>query len=132
MEKISPLEAAVRTVVTVVVHALLWGGVFGMLVLQVPTFVQIFADFDTQLPVSTQLLITISQLAVRFWFLLIPLMFLGLCVDFFVLFLLYGHQGTGAYRAIWSGAIIIGAIVFMVFVHFSLWMPLNALIENLS
>jgi len=41
----------------------------------VPTFQQIFADFDTELPFATQLLITVSENTARFWYLIpaIPL-----------------------------------------------------------
>ncbi len=36
----------------------------------VPSFVQIFNDFDTALPPATQLLMTVSDLVVRFWYLI--------------------------------------------------------------
>jgi len=41
----------------------------------VPTFEQIFADFETELPMATQLLVTVSEATVRFWYLIpgIPL-----------------------------------------------------------
>jgi type IV pilus assembly protein PilC len=43
----------------------------------VPTFQTIFEDFDTTLPAATQLLITISNVTARFWW-LIPVFPLGL------------------------------------------------------
>ena len=46
----------------------------------VPTFEQIFADFETDMPAATVLLITISNLTVRFWY-LIPGLPLGLWIS---------------------------------------------------
>ena len=43
----------------------------------VPTFEQIFADFETEMPAMTLLLISISNLTVRFWY-LIPAIPLGI------------------------------------------------------
>lgn len=51
----------------------------GIMIFIVPTFRQIFEDFDTELPPATELLITISNNVATYWF-LIPLLPLGLFV----------------------------------------------------
>ena len=56
----------------------------------VPSFVQIFADFDTDLPPATLLLMTVSEMVVRFWY-LIPL--LPIAVVLFVKLLMKFKSG---------------------------------------
>lgn len=67
-EIIGKIKGAMVYPVCVLVFAMLM--VFAMFILVLPTFKQIFQDVDTDLPVITQLLFTMSDILRTYWFLL--------------------------------------------------------------
>jgi len=77
MEKAEHLKRKVKgAMVYPIVVVLVAVGILTFIMISiVPTFKQIFADFDTELPAATQLLISISEFVFNWWFLLpgIPL-----------------------------------------------------------
>ncbi len=77
MEKAESLKRKVKgaMVYPVVVVCVAVGILTFIMIKIVPTFQTIFEDFDTELPPTTQLLITISKLTVGYWYLMpsIPL-----------------------------------------------------------
>ena len=100
------------------------------LVRMVPEFLRLFEEFDAQLPTMTQLVILLSQAVASYWYLLVPL---GLVIDAAVLFGLRLLPGRArGLSTAWAVLVLVAAILFLGFIVFSVALPLQALIVDLS
>ena len=79
-DKQQTLREQVRSALTypiLVVMAAIFVVIF-MLTFIVPIFAKIYAQFNAQLPTITQLLITISAVVLHWWYIILPIILLGL------------------------------------------------------
>lgn len=98
-----------------------------VLVACVPRHIQLFDEFDADLPHLTVLVISISELAVNYWYLIIvPLMFdCALLVGLSLAPPAYSWLGRA-----WSTLVLFFTIVFLGFVFLSVSLPLERITPN--
>jgi len=106
-------------------HAFVGVLLFMVPVFIVPPFLEIFEDFSTELPASTQMLIVLSEKLVTYWF--VALLFCGL-VD---AALLFGLSQTPSklrwLRSLWFNGILVVAALLMFFAMVGLALPFQDL-----
>ena len=111
-------------------HALVALLLFVVLVSVVPMFVAVFKDFAAELPTATIGLIDLSTMMINYWYLVIP--FLAI-IDAAILFGLSQVPPKLRWlRSLWFNAIMLAAILFLVFSMVFLALPLRSLIERLG
>jgi hypothetical protein len=114
------------------IHAFVLLLLVGGLVVVVPRFTKIFADFQMKLPFATDLLITISELMVQFIF-LVPFALIGLLfVDGLVLVHLRRQERTRGLAWLWFVLLLILMMLAIGGAVVAMFMPLIELMEGLS
>jgi hypothetical protein len=120
------------TILSVFFHALMWLPFLLCLLLVVPKFKKIFEDFQMKLPLATETLITLSDIALGLWFFLpLPLMLL-LALDGAIVYALRRRSSTAILAWLWSALWLMAAMAAMGVVVVALFQPLLLLMEGLS
>jgi type II secretory pathway component PulF len=124
----SPLVALI---VGAAVPALLWGCLCVGLVLYVPRYKKIFADFALVLPGATVAVIAVSDWIANYWYvLLLSLPFL-FAPDVLIILLLW-RRGSSVLGRLWAGLMIVLPLLAAAVVVIALYLPLTKLYEGLS
>lgn len=108
------------------VHCVAGCGLLALLVYVVPKCVGVFADFEVDLPVMTQLVISLPSVVVDYWYLLIGP---AIGIDVVVFIWLWSKRWA---RFAWFVAVLGAMILFAVFVAVALGVPLINLSESLN
>lgn len=115
-------------VFAVVFHGVLWVVVLLVFVMVVPRFEKVFADFDLELPVMTQLAVSISHRLITFW----PLTFLGLITCGLFDGFLLGVTQPRTLRVLLSVLLALIPIIVAAVVVMFLFLPLMGLVQSLE
>jgi hypothetical protein len=114
------------------VHALLASPVLVYLLVFVPRYRSILADFDMQLPLATILVVDIADFLKSFWF-FVPFLLIGLfAVDFGVLYLLRRRRPPRLLLWTWfilGGLLLIGCFAVALL---AMQLPMLELMDGLS
>ena len=120
----------VRIFGTLLAHFFTLFAIFVVLIKVVPTYTCIFADFETELPAVTQLVITISHLTVNYWFLIFPF---AMLVDATLVVLLRLTDVTRLWLLpLWCNLWYLGVILLLGFVTVALCVPIEAIAMNMD
>ena len=96
----------------------------------VPKFAEMFDEFGAELPAMTVLVIGLSHVVVRYWYLLVPL---ALLVDAVILFGLSRLPAEARWLGIaWAGFVFLVVMVLLAFVVIAIFVPFFLLMEHLS
>jgi len=119
-----------RIVGTLMVHFFTLLLVLVVLVRVVPTFICIFAEFDTELPQATQFVITLSRFVVNFWFLALPLVLL---VDTTFVLLLRTTRATRLWLLpLWCNLWLLGVILLLFVVVVAISVPMETIVQDMD
>jgi len=116
-----PISATVATGVALVLLLI----VLGVILFTVPRFEKIFADFGTELPGPTMVVIHISHFCVSYWFLVVPL-----------IMLLFAGLIVWIWLANWRSGLVAGILLILALLMcfaglvITLFMPLVKLIQS--
>jgi type II secretory pathway component PulF len=103
--------------------------VFFVLIKVAPSYLPFFEDFDLELPASTQLVITISQLTINYWYLLFPI---ALLVDASLVVLLRLNEVTRLWLLpLWCNLWYLGVIMLLFIVAVGLCLPIASIAQGI-
>jgi hypothetical protein len=105
------------------VHGLAVLGLLAFLVFGVPRFIRVFADFEAELPISTQVLIQLAGFMRHGGFLLVPVL---LAADAAVCWLLH-RFATRKLLAAWTALVLLGVVTVAALSAVSLYLPMSRL-----
>ena len=128
MSENSSKRTPVRLVVLLVLHAACCVFILWLMLKLVPQYEKIFKDFNTKLPEMTIMVIDLSTLCGRWWFLLVPC--LG-AADIAVMVSLNRTGRTGLMMA-WGVLAWLAEMLLIGLTLLAIMLPMNALIMNLS
>ena len=117
----------VGMVVLLVLHAVCGVALLWLLLKLVPQYVKIFKDFNVRLPEISIMVINLSALFGRYWYVLIP----GLRGDIAIMLSLHRTGHTRLMTA-WGILICLAAMLLMGLILQALIVPFNDLVMNLS
>jgi hypothetical protein len=122
----------VATACEVIAHAGVGiGGIFYMYFI-VPRFKRILEDFGTELDTSTKMLISISDMIVNYWYMLLPLWVAGMVLDA-VAFATFHRVPESRYVArTFSALVTVGLLCAAVFVGVALDWGQSGLLQKLQ
>ena len=104
--------------------------IFVVLIKVVPTYSVLYQEFDTELPASTQLVITLSDLTFNYWFLIFPS---AMLVDTLFVVLLRLTSVTRLWLLpVWCNLWHLGVILFLFVVAVALSLPVAEITWNLA
>jgi len=96
----------------------------------VPRFVRILTEFEAEVPPTAELLIAVSNIVARYWYLLLPI---GLAADAAVLFGLSRLPRLARWLAtVWGIVVLLAALLLVGLVVAAVILPLQDLITQLS
>jgi len=96
----------------------------------VPRFVRTFAELEAELPPMSEYMITVSNLVVRWWYLLLPI---GLAIDAALLFGLSRLPRPARWLAtVWGIVVLLAAVLLIGLTVVAVIVPLQNLITQLS
>jgi len=112
-------------------HGMLWI-VFLMIMLKfVPTFEQIFKDFDTELPKMTQWAITSSHYSAYYSFVILPLIVVLCAADLMIIYHLYLRSGAAILRWLWLAFMLLVPLGLTALTVLATYLPLLSLTRQL-
>ena len=111
-----------------VLHAVCGTAILWLLLDLAPKFEKIFRDFNSTLPDMTVMLLNLSALFRRYWYVLIPGVGAG---DIAVMGLL-NSWGRARLMAAWGVLVWLAEMLLIGLILVALFVPLNSLISNLS
>jgi len=117
--------------VTVLLHGICVIALIAGMLFMVPTYKSIFKDFKMKLPWITEAVVSISDLIIRYWYILPLLIVPLLALDGGIVFFL-GQAGRRKLRTVWLVMPIVLAVLFGALALVSLELPFRALVEALS
>ena len=103
----------------------------GQLLMVVPTYERNFEDFRMRLPVVTEMTIAATRFAVKFWFLLIPCMFVAFGLAGLVSYLIRHRFNQQWLSAIWFLLLLGLPVLANATLWAALWLPYKRLEEGL-
>ena len=124
-------HAFVSAVLLAAFHGMLWIVLLVVMPKFVPTFVQIFQDFDTELPKMTQWAIWSSYNAAYYWFVVLPLIVVLCAADLMVIHTLYLRSGAAVLRWLWLAFMLLVPLGLMAWTGLAMYLPLLSLTRQL-
>ncbi len=123
--------AFVETAIQVGIHIFLWLAVLGVMIIWVPRFQKTLADFKLKVPWATEVILSVSEWIVQFWFLLSPLLLiLFLILDAPVYFLMRLRYPSKSW--LWSGLMTLLPLAVLSIIFAALLLPQLKVLEGLS
>ncbi|MBY0524927.1 MAG: hypothetical protein K2R98_16095 [Gemmataceae bacterium] len=114
------------------VHGLLGLGFFATLLVAVPRFKRIFADFAVRLPAATELAVNLSDLAVEFWYAIFVAFAVVLALDAALMVWLRRRTGSRALVWVWFLLVLFLGASLLAYTWTTLLAPLAELTDGLS
>lgn len=111
------------------VHLLLWFVLVGYFVVYVPHQKQVFSDFGVALPQAAILVISLSDLILQAWYLLVPLLFVLVVGVNVAIVAVVRRRG---WRIVLLAFLTLSPLGWLVTCHLILSIPLNNLIQGLQ
>jgi type II secretory pathway component PulF len=96
-----------------VLHFVLWTGLLLILLIVVPRFVDVFYDFDVELPSSSKLVVQMSHVVAAYWYLFVLFGLIGLVLDFGLLLALRKRNRLLAGVLLTFVPLSLGAFIFL-------------------
>jgi type II secretory pathway component PulF len=118
----------VAMAVLLVLHAICGVAILWLLLKLVPQYEKIFKDFNAKLPDMTVMVINLSALFARFWYVLVP----GLGVGDIAIMLALHRTGHNRLMTAWGVLVWLAAMLLMGLIVQEVFVPINDLIMNLS
>ncbi len=127
-----PVNALVPAILWAAFHGMLWFVLLVMMLKYVPAYHRIFEDFGVDLPVMSQWVLTWSNLAASYWYLILPLMALLCAADSMILYALYLRPKAAVLRCLWLGVMLLVPLGLMALTVLTVRIPLIRLIQSLN
>ena len=118
----------VAMAVLLVLHAVSGVFILWLLLKLVPQYEKIFKDFNAKLPDMTTMVIDLSRLFGRYWFVLLP----GLGAGDIAIMLSLNRTADTRLMTAWGILAWLAEMLLMVLIMQAVFIPLNQLIMNLS
>ncbi len=118
----------VRMVGLLVLHAVCGMFILWLLLKIVPQYEKIFKDFGAKLPDMTTMVIDLSALVGRYWFIVVP----GLAAGDIAIMFSLNRTGRTRLMTAWGVLAWLAEMLLMGLVMMAVMVPLNDLIMNLS
>ncbi len=127
-----PINALVPAILWAAFHGLLWFVLLVMMVVFGPACTTVLTDFELDLPVMGQWILTWSLFSASYWYLILPLMTLLWAADFMILRVLYLRPKAAILRSAWLGLMLLVPLGLMALTVLTVHIPLIRLIRNLQ
>lgn len=114
--------------VILALHAVCGGGILWLLLKLVPQYEKIFKDFNAQLPDMTIMVISLSALFARFWYVVAT----GFAAGDIAIILALHRTGHNRLMTAWGVLVWLAAMLLMGLIVQEIFVPFNDLILNLS
>jgi type II secretory pathway component PulF len=124
-------DAFVPAILLAAFHGMLWIVLLGMMLKFVPTFVQIFEDFDAELPGMTKWTIRSSYFSADYWFAILPVIVVLCAADLMVLHFLYLRPKAVVLRWLWLAFMLLVPLSLMVWTVLAIYLPFVSLTQQL-
>ncbi len=121
-------RSQVGMTVLLVLHAVCGAIILWLLLKLVPQYLKLFKDFDAKLPDMTIVVIDLSALFGRYWFVLVP----GLAAGDIAIMLSLNRTGRNRLMTAWGVIVWLAAMLLIGLIMLAVMVPLNDLIVNLS
>ena len=121
-------RSPVRVAVLLALHAVCGVIILYLLFKLVPQHEKIFKDFNAKLPDMTIMVINLSALFARYWFVLVP----GMSAADIAIMVALNRTGRTRLMTVWGVLVWLAAMLLMGLIIMAVMMPLNDLIMNLS
>ena len=110
---------------------MLWIVLLGMMLKFVPTFVQIFKDFDAELPGMTKWAVRSSQYSAHYWFVILPVIVVLCPADLIVLHALYIRPKAAVLRWLWLALMLLVPLGVIAWTALAMYLPFLSLTQQL-
>ena len=117
---------------TSIAHALGGALLLGSLLLVVPRFRSVFADFGVPLPTATVWVIELSGVSVRFSLVLVPVALILLAADVVIIWLLMSHESTRRLGKLWAAYLSMAVMFANLILIAALFVPLLSVFHSLT
>ena len=125
-------KAASAVITEILAHAFAWAAILFGLFFWIPRMRKAFEDFDAELPEYTIWLIRLSDISVRFWFVILVLLLGIVIVDGYVLFMLWKRDAKSSIRTSWSLLMTSIPLFAVTLGEAAIFFPLLKLFNDLS
>jgi type II secretory pathway component PulF len=120
MSENTSTRSPVKLAVLLVLHAVCGVAILWLLLKLVPGYEKVFKDFAAKLPHMTILVIDLSALFVRFWYVLVP----GLCAGDIAIMVALNHSGHARLMTTWGVLVWLGEMLLIGLIVIAVMVPM--------